>query len=132
MKGTRMAVEKWIRQDDREVQDFGIVKVRQHTAVSPRTGKSGTYISLEFPDWVNMLAITPLWEVALVRQFRHGLDDIVLEIPSGIVDAGETELEAARRELEEETGYVAESWQYLGFVHPNPAYQANRCHTFLA
>jgi 8-oxo-dGTP pyrophosphatase MutT (NUDIX family) len=55
-----------------------------------------------------------------------------VEIPGGIVDTGLTPLEAGRKELLEETGYASDHWEYLGFVHPNPAFLNNRCHTFLA
>ncbi len=83
-------------------------------------------------DWINVVALTPEREVVLVRQYRHGTDSMCLEIPGGMVDPGETPLQAAIRELEEETGYRAESWTLLGTVRPNPAFMDNRCFTFLA
>ena len=55
-----------------------------------------------------------------------------LEIPGGMCDPGESPEQAARRELHEETGHEAAAWTELGWVHPNPALQNNRCHTFLA
>ncbi len=70
--------------------------------------------------------------VVLVRQFRFGVDDFTLEIPGGMCDPGESPAETAARELREETGYVAGRLEPLGWVHPNPAIQSNRCHTFLA
>ena len=83
-------------------------------------------------DWVNVIALTPEKQVLLVRQFRHGTREITLEIPGGAVDKGETPLQAAKRELWEETGYQADSWEELGLVEPNPAIQGNRTYTFLA
>lgn len=125
-------IRRWQREPDSSRHDYGIFQVAQHVATSPRTGATGLYVTIEAPDWVNMVAVTHDNEVLLVRQYRHGVDDLTLEIPAGIVEAGEAPLAAAQRELLEETGYTASRWQYLGSVHPNPAYQGNRCHSFLA
>jgi len=84
------------------------------------------------PEWVNVVAVTPKEEIVLIRQFRHGTRAVTLEIPGGMVDPGETPLEAARRELLEETGYGTENRRLLGTVHPNPAIQDNSCYTYLA
>jgi ADP-ribose pyrophosphatase len=81
---------------------------------------------------VNVIPITPSGEVVMVRQYRHGTRDVTLEIPGGLVEDNDTPEEAARRELYEETGYRAASMTPLGYVHPNPAIQNNRCYTFLA
>src|ERR1043165_5535777 len=76
---------------------------------------------------------TPLpRELLFIWQYRHGTDELSLEIPGGVIDPGEEPIEAARRELTEETGYVAESFSLLSVVEPNPALQGNRCHTYLA
>lgn len=83
------------------------------------------------PDWVNVLALTPEHRLVLVRQFRFGTDDFSLEIPGGVMEAGEDPVEAALRELQEETGYTGKKVRLLGSVHPNPAIQANRCHLVL-
>ncbi|MCU0586279.1 MAG: NUDIX hydrolase [Desulfobacterales bacterium] len=79
-----------------------------------------------------MIPLTPGREVVLIRQYRHGTREVTLEIPGGILEAGDTPSAAARRELGEETGYAAAEMISLGCVHPNPAFLENRCHTFLA
>ena len=68
----------------------------------------------------------------MVEQFRFGIGACTLETPGGMVDADETPLEAAQRELLEETGYGGGTWQSLGAVEPNPAIHGHLCHHFLA
>jgi len=82
---------------------------------------------------VNVIALTDRNQVVLVRQFRAGTRSVTLEIPGGGVERTDgSALVAARRELREETGYAARSWKRLGVVQPNPAFQSNRCTTYLA
>ena len=112
---------------------FKVFSVRRESFVSPRTGKPHPFYVLDCPDWVNVIALTDRDEVILVRQFRAGTRSVTLEIPGGGVEAQDgSALVAARRELREETGHAARSWKRLGVVHPNPAFQSNRCTTYLA
>ena len=109
-----------------------IFGLRVDRAISPRTGAAHDFYVLESDSWVNVIPITSEREVVLIRQYRHGTREVTLEIPGGIVEAGDSPQEAARRELREETGYEAGEMIGLGFVHPNPAFLDNRCYTFLA
>ena len=111
---------------------IGILTVRQHEAAHPESGQRRRFTVIETSDWVNVVALTPDDQVVFVRQFRHGLERVTLEIPGGAIDPGETPRRAAIRELKEETGYVGRRIRKLGVVEPNPAIQANRCHLFLA
>ena len=70
--------------------------------------------------------------MVLIRQYRHGIREITLEIPGGMVEAGDSPEEAARRELREETGYAESQMILLGSVHPNPAFLNNKCYTYVA
>ncbi len=95
-------------------------------------GKSSDFFVIESPDWVNIIAINKADEVVLIEQFRHGTEEMELELPGGLVDDGEAAEEAAKRELLEETGYSSNRWTLLGKSHPNPALQNNTIFHFLA
>ena len=112
-------------------RDLTILRIREDLLADPR-GRTHRRVVIAAPDWVNVLALTPEGEAVLVRQFRAGIHADTLEFPGGMVDPGETPAEAAARELEEETGFVAARWTALGACHPNPGIQENRLHTFLA
>jgi 8-oxo-dGTP pyrophosphatase MutT (NUDIX family) len=92
----------------------------------------GDAFTVRCRDWCNVVALTPEDEIVLVWQYRFGTDALSLEIPGGVIDEGEDPLEAARRELFEETGYTADAFELLLEVEPNPAIQDNRCFSFLA
>ena len=88
-------------------------------------------ITLESPNWVNIIPITNNNEVVFVRQFRHGISSETLEIPGGMIDNHEAPDVAAKRELFEETGYACDKITELGNISPNPALFSNRVFTFL-
>jgi 8-oxo-dGTP pyrophosphatase MutT (NUDIX family) len=82
---------------------------------------------------VTALAITEDGNVVLVKQYRHGIQQTILEVPGGCVDDTDKDYEAAaRRELLEETGYEFNSMEYLGQISPNPSTNDNWMHMFLA
>ncbi|MCA8961842.1 MAG: NUDIX hydrolase [Planctomycetes bacterium] len=125
-------MSQWIRTASAPLGDFRVFTLREDILRSPRTGTEHSYYVIEAPDWVNVIAVTTDEQIVLIRQHRAGTGHATLEIPGGMVDPGETPLEAARRELSEETGFVSDDWTELGRVSPNPAIQSNSCFTFLA
>lgn len=90
------------------------------------------YYVLEYPDWINVIAETVDGQILIERQYRHGHQSVNFEICAGVIESGETPLQAAQRELYEETGYTGGEWTELMTIAPNPGSQTNLCHCFLA
>jgi 8-oxo-dGTP pyrophosphatase MutT (NUDIX family) len=122
----------WRRVSFEQVADCRVFKVRRDISEDPREGSAHDFYVIESPDWINIIPLTKDGEVVLIEQYRHGTGEISLEIPGGMVDAGENPLDAAARELLEETGYEASEVIFLGKTRPNPAIQNNWIHTYLA
>lgn len=84
-------------------------------------------------DVVLVFALTEDQQVVLVRQYKHGIGHITIELPGGVIDEGENDpQEAARRELLEETGYVSDDMEQLLTVSDNPTKDTNTIYFFLA
>ncbi len=124
--------EKWTRRSSRPIADCRVFKVRQDSFTNDRTGDAGDFFVIDAPAWSNVIAVTKDRQLVLIEQFRQGVVETVLEIPGGMIDENEQPLAAAKRELEEETGYRSENWVKLGESYPNPAIQTNRMYHFLA
>lgn len=88
--------------------------------------------TFQFRSWANIVALTRNNEVVMVKQYRHGVSEVLLEFPGGVVEANEDPMVGAQRELLEETGYQASEWMELGKMYPNPALQTNTLYCYLA
>jgi ADP-ribose pyrophosphatase len=109
-----------------------IFSVRRDHSRAPN-GQTHDFHVVQTSDWVNVVPLTVDRQVVMVRQFRHGIRELTLEVPAGLIDdTDESAAAAALRELREETGYASQQLTPLGTVHPNPAILNNRCHMFLA
>jgi ADP-ribose pyrophosphatase len=122
----------WKRSRSETGLNLKIFNVRYDFVENPRNGRQSRATILETPDWVDIVPINPEGKIVMVDQFRFGVAAVTTEIPAGIIEAVETPLDAAKRELLEETGYTSTDWVDLGWVEPNSAFQDNHCHQWLA
>lgn len=140
MSKSSRPIKKWEKLSTSEVAKarvFSLHVARMRRPITERQEalgeteeKEDDYYTIKSPDWSNIIALTEDKQVVLIEQFRHGVEDITLEIPGGILDPNENPEEAVVRELREETGYSVKEVHSLGWVHPNPAMMANKCHLY--
>ena len=90
------------------------------------------YYVLEYPDWVNTIAITKDGKFVFVRQYRYAIGKTVNELCAGVVEKGEDPMDAAKRELMEETGFGGGNWQEWMTISANPSTHTNLTHCYLA
>jgi 8-oxo-dGTP pyrophosphatase MutT (NUDIX family) len=112
--------------------DYEFVSIREDRYRFEPTGAEAPFVVCDSAAWAFVIATTTDDDVILVRQYRHGIQKVVLEVPGGVVDEGESPEEAAARELQEETGFAAGSVRLLGTMMPNPAINSAYCHVVLA
>jgi 8-oxo-dGTP pyrophosphatase MutT (NUDIX family) len=100
-----------------------------------RTGAGFTieeFHVLEVPSWACICCFSQTGELVLTRQYRHGVSKVTLELPAGVIEADETPIQGAQRELFEETGYTSEDWAPLMILTPEPARHTHLAHCFIA
>ena len=108
------------------------LNVRQEVVELPSGTQIPAWFVMDFPNWVNVIAITKDGDFVMIDQYRHALGETHYELVAGVVDEGETPLQAAMRELSEETGYEGGEWQAFMQLSPNPTNHTNMSYTFLA
>lgn len=122
--------KNWREIRRQHVASCRIFDVERSIAASPADGSEHDFFRILSAEWVQIIPLTQADEVVMVRQYRHGSQSIVLEIPGGLIDEGEDPAEAAIRECLEETGFRAHTVHPLGAINPNPAIHAHKLHSF--
>lgn len=108
------------------------MNLRQERVQLPSGSIVPEWFVLEFPTWINVIAITKDGLFVMEDLYRHALGQTHFELVAGVVDEGETPLEAARQELSEETGFGGGEWKLFMTTSPNPTNHTNLSYTFLA
>lgn len=122
---------KWVCERSEEGPDLKMFKARFDYMKNPRNDKSEKMVILESEDSVNVIALTPSDDMVFVRQYRFGIRQVTLELPGGLVEPGELQEHAARRELLEETGFAGAHWEPLGSIGSNPVFMDSYIHHWL-
>ena len=125
-------MKPWQVRESRTVLDRRWLRIHEQRIDLPHGGEIEEFHLIESPDWVAVLALDEARRVVLVEQYRHGAERTSRELPAGVVDAGETPVEAAQRELLEETGHASDDWRPLISVQTEPARHTTRAHFFFA
>lgn len=127
-----MSDGKWRVTASRVVHKDRWIHLRADDCVTDEGAVVAPYYVLEYRDWVELVALDAENNVLLVKQYRHGLGDLSIELPAGGMDEGETDpVETARRELLEEGG-CAGTLSLIGETRPNAGTHTNRVHIILA
>ncbi len=127
-------IEKWKVLESKEIISTKLFRLRVDRCELPNKKIMPTYYVSEWPTWVNIVALDEKKNFILVEQYRHASGQVSLEVPGGMVDKNELSepIQAAHRELQEETGYSSPDLKLIGSHYPNPASQDNMLYTYLA
>ncbi len=116
----------------KEVYSCKLFKVTEDKAVDPKTKFKMDRSIVRHPGSAVMMAMDDKKRILLVRQYRMPADKRLWELPAGKLDDGEKPLDAAKRELAEETGYTAKKWTKLASFYPSPGFVQEKMTLFLA
>lgn len=125
-------IEKWTTLESRYIIRRPWLTARVDKVQLPDGRINPEHYVLEYPAWVNVLAITTAGDYVFIRQYRHGFDEVLTELCAGVVEEGEEPIEAARRELLEETGYGGGRWELAMTIGQNPSISDNLTYCFTA
>jgi 8-oxo-dGTP pyrophosphatase MutT (NUDIX family) len=126
-----MIIEKWQKIASKYLVREKWATLRVDEVKLPGGIVKDDYYVLEYPNWVNAIALTETGKIIMVRQYRHAADIISLEVPGGVIDGDEEPAFAVKRELLEETGYSFKTCKLIAELYPNPATSNNRTFTYL-
>jgi ADP-ribose pyrophosphatase len=125
-------IKPWLVQQSTIVYSQKWMKVKEEVCLLPDGQTINPYFVIDVPDFCNVVMVTNQDEIVMVQQYRHAAGIISLELPGGMIEPGEDPMVAAKREMEEETGYQANQFDLLYSIHPNPPLENNRAHFYLA
>lgn len=125
-------IKKWATLESRYIIQRPWLTARVDKVQLPDGRLNPEHYVLEYPAWVNVIAVTKEGQMVMVRQYRHGFDEVLVELCAGVVEGDEAPIEAAKRELLEETGYAGGEWREVMTIGQNPSICDNLTHCFVA
>lgn len=123
----------WTTESSKHILQDEWISLRADTCRSERDEEITPYYIFEYSPWVCIFPLTTDGKLLITEQYRHGIGQVHFEFPGGGLDASDASpLDAAKRELLEETGHTAQEFVELGSLSTDPAKNTNRLHYFLA
>ena len=122
----------WKVKKTERILDSEYVKVDKDDVILPHGREIKDFYKVTIKDCAAVVALTDDGKVVLKKEYRHCYGEELIEIPAGVLEDGEEPLETAKRELEEETGYVGKKWTYLGKIVESSAKLTNYMYIYLA
>jgi len=125
-------IRAWQVLDSEYLVEKPWLRLRQDRIVTGRGAVIDEFHVLEVPTWACVCCLDEDGRLVLIRQYRHGLGRVTLELPAGVIEPSESALGGAKRELFEETGYTSDDWTALVSFAPEPARHTHQAHCFVA
>lgn len=124
---------RWQIKSSKNIVKDKWISLRSDECILPNGKLIEPYYVLEYSNWVNIVPVTKNNEIVMIRQYRHGIKDTILELPCGSIEPyDKSPLEAAKRELLEETGFGSDDFTQLCKLSPNAANHTNISFSFIA
>ncbi len=128
----QQSIKPWIVQQSTIVYAKKWMQIKEEVCELPDGQIIDPYFVIAVPDFCNVVMVTNQDELVMVEQYRHAAGIVSLELPGGMIEPGEDPMVAAKREMEEETGYQSNHFELLYSIYPNPPLENNQAHFYLA
>lgn len=120
---------RWKKLESRKVAKSTFFTLEEDDVKLP-DGQMKTYTMLEIPDFAGVLPVIDD-KLVMIKNYRYPIDEMVLELPAGLIDQDESPMETAERELEEETGYILKNAEKLVEYNPIASLNTQKAHLFI-